>query len=316
LKKNNMRVIFMGTPEFAVVSLNKLLQNNIHVITVVTVPDKPRGRGLKLQPSAVKTAALKANLTVLQPESLKDDRFIQSLHALKPDLIVVVAFRILPQEVFTIPPLGTVNLHGSLLPAYRGAAPISWAIINGEKITGATTFFINKEIDTGNIIDQVEIPITPGMTAGELHDIMAIKGAELLVASCRKIEKGSVTTIAQDTSLASRAPKIHREQCKINFHQPVEKVHNFIRGLSPYPSAYSFMSGKRLFLFNSSIVDSEKIEANAGTIITIPDNDKIVVQCIPGMIALREVQLEGKRRMSVADFLRGHKLTAGFLLGE
>ena len=233
-----MRVIFMGTPEFAVVSLRKLLEANTNIVTVVTVPDKPKGRGLKLQPSAVKIAALAANIPILQPESLKDPKFIQKLYNSKPDLIIVVAFRILPEEVFTIPPLGTVNLHGSLLPKYRGAAPIHWAIINGEKITGVTTFFIKKEVDTGNIIETIEIPIPSNMTAGELHDIMAAKGAEILLETCRKIEKGSVTTRIQNHSLATKAPKIHQEDCLIDFNQPAEKVHNFIRGLSPYPSAY------------------------------------------------------------------------------
>jgi methionyl-tRNA formyltransferase len=311
-----MRVIFMGTPEFAVVSFNKLLANDIQIIAALTAPDKPRGRGLKLQPSPVKRAALAANLPVLQPENLQDNCFIQSVCDLKPDLMVVVAFRILPEEVFTIPPLGTVNLHGSLLPAYRGAAPINWAIINGEKMTGATTFFIKKGVDRGNIIDQVEIPVTPDMTAGELHDIMALKGADLLVDTCRKIEMGTVATSVQDESLVIRAPKIRREDCIIDFHQPVEKVHNFIRGLSPYPSAYTFLNGKRLFLFRSSIIDSKKLKTQAGKVTLVINNEKIVIQCTPGLMAVGEVQLEGKKRMPVSDFLRGYRLSAGQELGK
>ena len=316
LKINNMRVIFMGTPEFAVVSLNTLLENHINIVAVVTVPDKPKGRGLHLQPSAVKRAALAAKLLVLQPDNLRDGQFIRNIVDLKPDLIVVVAFRILPEEVFTIPPLGTVNLHGSLLPAYRGAAPINWAIINGEKVTGVTTFFIKRNVDSGHIIDQAEIPITPDMTAGELHDIMAIKGADLLLNTCRKIERGKVTVTVQNESLVTKAPKIQRERCEINFFQPAENVHNFIRGLSPYPCAYTFFNGKRCFLFCSRIIDLIKVETEPGFISAIINNDKILIQCAPGLIAVGEIQLEGKKRMPVADFLRGQRLLAGMRLGK
>jgi methionyl-tRNA formyltransferase len=311
-----MRVIFMGTPEFAVVSLNKLLESKINIVAVVTVPDKPKGRGLHLQPSAVKRAVLTVKLPVFQPENLRDRQFIRNIADLKPDLMVVVAFRILPEELFAIPPLGAVNLHGSLLPAYRGAAPINWAIINGEKMTGATTFFIKKNVDSGNIIDQVEIPITPDMTAGELHDIMAIKGADLLLDTCRKIEQGRATVAVQDESLVTKASKIQREHCEINFLQPVERVHNFIRGLSPYPSAYTFYNGKRCFLFCSTIVDLTKVETEPGYILSIVNNDKIVIQCAPGLIAIGEIQLEGRKRMPVADFLRGQRLSTGMRLGE
>jgi methionyl-tRNA formyltransferase len=205
-----MNVIFMGTPQFAVVSLKKLLQEKINIIAVVTAPDRQKGRGLKLQPSVVKQEAVKNNILVLQPEKLKDDAFLNQLKQLKPDLIIVVAFRILPESIFSIPPLGTVNLHGSLLPKYRGAAPINWAIINGETETGVTTIFINKQVDTGNIIDSRKINITSDMTAGELHDKMAQIGADLLLDTCLSIKSGNVSPQKQDERLATPAPKIFK----------------------------------------------------------------------------------------------------------
>ena len=236
----------MGTPQFAVVSLNKLLAADKNVVAVVTASDKPAGRGLKLQASPVKKVALMAHLPVLQPDKLSDPDFIQKLSTFKADLFVVVAFRILPESVFTMPPKGTVNLHGSLLPKYRGAAPINWAIINGESETGVTTFFIRKEVDTGNIIATRAIPITANMTAGELHDFMAEVGADLLLETIRKIESATVKTTEQDETLSTKAPKIHREDCIINFNQSAQNVHNFIRGLSPYPAAYTYLKGKKI----------------------------------------------------------------------
>ena len=234
----------MGTPQFAVVSLKKLIENKFNIVSVVTAPDKKKGRGLKIQCSPVKLEAQQHNIPVLQPEKLKDAEFQLQLQKIKPDLIVVVAFRILPEAIFTLPPFGTINLHGSLLPKYRGAAPINWAIINGEKETGVTTIFIKKEVDTGNIIDSQKIKISKNMTAGELHDQMAEIGANLLLQSCNDIKNGNVQTKVQDESLATAAPKIFKETCKINFNQAANKVHDFIRGLSPYPASYTILNGK------------------------------------------------------------------------
>jgi methionyl-tRNA formyltransferase len=302
-----MRIVFMGTPQFAVVSLNSLLEDGFNVIAVVTSPDKSKGRGLKVQPSPVKLAALEAKLPVLQPEDLKDTRFIAQLDALNPDAIVVVAFRILPEEVFTLPPLGTVNLHGSLLPRYRGAAPINWAIINGEVVTGATTFFIKKEVDTGNIIDTVEIEIGPMMTAGELHDIMAARGANLLIKTCNQLRDGRIVTKKQDDSQATRAPKIFKEDCLINFSRPVSHVHNFIRGLSPFPAAYTFHRGSKISLYQSDVFSFDDMQMLPGSIIEIQKN-RLLIQCKPGILSIGQVQLAGKRRMAVEDFLRGNTL--------
>jgi methionyl-tRNA formyltransferase len=302
-----MRIVFMGTPQFAVDSLKKLLHCNYNIIAVVTAPDKPQGRGLKVVPSPVKQAALEANLPVLQPQLLKDIGFIAELKALRPDLILVVAFRILPEEVFGIPPLGTINLHGSLLPRYRGAAPINWAIIKGEKISGATTFFIRKEVDTGTIIDAVEVEIGPNMTAGELHDILAIKGADLLVRTCDRLVKGTIRTRKQDESLATKAPKIFKEDCLINFDQSVAAVHNFIRGLSPLPAAYTLQEGKKTRLFQTGIYSENNVQKSPGSIVEIK-KDELIIQCNPGLLAVREIQPEGKRRMKIEEYLRGHTL--------
>ena len=300
-----MRIVFMGTPRFAVISLQLLVKRGFDIIAVVTAPDKGQGRGLKIQPSPVKEVATALHLPVIQPFNLKDPEFIQQMRTLVPDVILVVAFRILPEEVFTIPRMGTINLHGSLLPRYRGAAPINWAIINGEKKTGATTFFIKKEVDTGNIIDTVEIEIGSMMTAGELHDIMAVKGAELLVNSCTRLRDGTITPKKQDDSLATKAPKIYKEDCLIDFNQPVAQVHNFIRGLSPFPSAHSFYRGQMIRLFHSGIYISKHLENKVGEIVEII-NGQLIIQCNPGLLSIGEVQLAGKKRMPVADFIRGH----------
>jgi methionyl-tRNA formyltransferase len=307
-----MRIVFMGTPQFAVVSLKNLLENGFNIVSVVTAPDKGKGRGLKLQPSPVKEAAQELKLPVLQPENLKDSDFIADLTELKPDLIIVVAFRILPQEVFTLPPLGTINLHGSLLPLYRGAAPINWAIIKGEEVTGATTFFIRREVDTGNIIDTVKIDIGPMMTAGELHDIMAVEGAKLLIRSCNQLRDGTIVTKKQDDSRATKAPKIFKKDCLINFNDSVHDVHNFIRGLSPLPAAFTFYNGQMIRLFQSGIVKSDMVQDKAGTIVEIQKKN-LIIQCNPGLLSIAEVQIAGKKRMPVETFLRGHTFEKLFL---
>jgi methionyl-tRNA formyltransferase len=298
----------MGTPEFAVVSLKRLLEAKINIVAVVTASDKPSGRGLKIQMSPVKKVALDANIPILQPEKLTDPDFLKRLSDLKPDLIVVVAFRILPESIFTLPIKGTINLHGSLLPKYRGAAPINWAIINGETETGVTTFFIKKEVDTGNIIDRQKVSITPNMTAGELHDIMADVGSDLLLETVRKVEQGKVITSKQDDILSTNAPKIHREDCVINFHQSAQSVHNFIRGLSPYPAAHTYLKGRRIRLFKSELHDLEALNAGPGSIIEISEGKKLIIQCKPGKVSIKEIQVEGKKRMMVESYLRGAEL--------
>jgi len=304
----------MGTPIFASVSLNGLLHEKMNVVAVVTAPDRPAGRGLKMQSPPVKICALKAGIPVLQPEKLRDQDFIKTLHKAKPDVMTVVAFRILPEEVFSIPPLGTINVHGSLLPKYRGAAPINWAIIKGETETGVTTFFIKKEVDTGNLIEQVKIQIPPDMTAGELHDIMAVVGAQLLIKTLRKLAQGDITAMAQDEMLVTKAPKIKREDCRINFNQSAKQVHDFIRGLSPVPAAHTFLIGRMCRLFDSKISDIGS-DGPPGTILgTTPDGKRLVINCAEGCITIGMIQLEGKRLMCVADFLRGYAVPAGTLL--
>ena len=301
----------MGTPQFAVVSLKKLLEEKINIIAVVTAPDKQKGRGLKILPSPVKSEAEKYNIPVLQPEKLIDPIFQHQLQQLNPDLIVVVAFRILPELIFAMPPLGTINLHGSLLPKYRGAAPINWAIINGETETGVTTIFINKQVDTGNIISNAKVKISENMTAGELHDEMAIVGAGLLFDTCLAISENTVQTKMQDESLASLAPKIFKENCKIDFNHQAKNLHNFIRGLSPYPTAYAFMNGKMVKLFESSIFEEHNNRNESpGAIVDIIENN-LIVQCAQSSISVNEIQIEGKRKMKTEEYLRGSRIEIG-----
>jgi len=304
----------MGTPHFAVVSLRKLIEEEFDIIGVVTAPDKQKGRGLKIQSSPVKLEALKQNIPVFQPEKLKDPEFLKTMQQLDPDLIVVVAFRILPEAIFTLPPMGTINLHGSLLPKDRGAAPINWAIINGENESGVTTIFIKKEVDTGNIIDSCKINISENMTAGDLHDQLAILGANLLSKTCSDIRSSNVKAKLQDESLVTAAPKIVKEDCKINFNDPALKVHNFIRGLSPYPAAFTTINGKVAKLFESRIFEKQSNRNEPpGKIVEILKN-KMIIQCLSSSISVSEIQVEGKKRMKVDDYLRGSKISIGTLL--
>lgn len=302
-----MRVIFMGTPEFAVASLGAILEAGHEVPLVVSTPDREKGRGLKLMPSAVKAFAVERGLEVATPESLKDPEFIELLRSKMPEVICVVAFRILPEQVYTIPSRGSFNLHGSLLPKYRGAAPINWAIINGEKETGVTTFFLQKRVDTGAIIMQRAIPIAPEMTAGELHDVMMEIGAEVVVETLRMIEEGRCEPAMQNDSLASPAPKIFRDDCRIDWTLPAQRVHDFIRGLSPYPTAFTRYRGKMLKIYRSVVTDVTGLapgEIRAGA-------EELLVGT--GSMALRlvELQQEGKRAMPVGEFLRGFKFEQG-----
>lgn len=305
-----MRIIFMGTPDFAVASLDALVRAGFNIVAVVTAPDKPAGRGLQLQQSAVKQYAVAQNLNVLQPEKLKNPDFIAQLQELKADLQIVVAFRMLPEIVWNMPPLGTINLHGSLLPQYRGAAPINWAVINGEKETGVTTFKLKHEIDTGNILLQDRFSIGPDETAGEVHDRMKIIGANLLVKTIQQLEQGSLKEQAQDeiigTASIKHAPKIFTDTCKIDWHKSVTEIHNLIRGLSPYPGALTSLDGKVLKIFGSKKI-ADPVQDIHGTMQT-DGKTYLRFSCADGYIDVLNLQLEGKKRMTTSEFLRGYRV--------
>lgn len=310
-----MRIVFMGTPEFAVASLDILIQNNYNVVGVVTVPDKPAGRGQQLQQSAVKKYALEKGLYIMQPEKLKDENFINELKGLKADLQIVVAFRMLPEVVWNMPPLGTYNLHGSLLPKYRGAAPINWAVINGETESGVTTFKLKHEIDTGNMLFQAKAPITKTTTAGELHDSLMQVGAELILKTVKAIESGNVELKPQDDTQSIHAPKLFKETCKIDWNNPTEKIYNLIRGLSPYPAAYTEFVDKNGQRVGVKIYTSETEEINHGSNYgTVMSDGKtfMKVACSNGYIYIKELQMAGKKRMGIEEFLRGFKMESDF----
>lgn len=301
-----LRIVFMGTPEFAVPSLAILLDAGYDIVGVITAVDKIGGRGhQKLLVSAVKRYALARNLLVLQPKNLKNPEFIETLRALKADLQVVVAFRMLPEVVWSMPRLGTMNLHGSLLPAYRGAAPINWAIINGETTTGVTTFLLQHAIDTGDMLMRKILDIGPDETAGELHDRMMQLGAETVLESVRGIESGTLHGIPQSSDQVSHAPKLTHESNKIDFNLPAISVHNFIRGLSPYPTAWTEIDGKQMNIFRSSPLH-EAHTLSPGTIVT--DKEHMDITCRYGKVRLLEIQMEGKRKMSTREFLNGYKI--------
>jgi methionyl-tRNA formyltransferase len=301
----------MGTPDFAVASLHALIQAGCNIVAVVTAPDKPAGRGMQLQQSAVKQYAVSKQIPVLQPEKLKNEIFIASLKALQPHLQVVVAFRMLPEIVWSLPPMGTINLHGSLLPQYRGAAPINWAIINGETTTGVTTFKLQHAIDTGNILLQEPIPILPNENAGQLHDKMKVIGAALLVKTIQQLALGTLKEIPQseltsETQSIKHAPKIFTETCLINWEQPAEKVYNLIRGLSPYPGAFTYLNGKKLKIFQAKIDNSSPKNIQPGTYVT-DGKSELKISALNGWLNIIDLQLEGKKRMDIASFLRGYK---------
>lgn len=299
----------MGTPQFAVPSLHLLHEAGYDIAAVVTAPDKPAGRGMQLTESAIKKYALEKNLKILQPEKLKDPAFIGELKSLKADVQVVVAFRMLPEIVWDMPPMGTINLHGSLLPQYRGAAPINWAIINGEKETGVTTFRLQHEIDTGNILLQEKIKISENETAGTLHDTMMNVGAELLLKTIQELEKGNLKEMVQPNTsnlipnALHHAPKIFTETCEINWNKSVDEIYNFIRGLSPHPTAFTFLNGKKLKIF-SSFKEISNEETEPGKLFT-DHKTFLKFGAKDGFISLLEIQPEGKKRMKIIDFLRG-----------
>jgi methionyl-tRNA formyltransferase len=302
-----MRIVFMGTPDFAVASLAALVNAGFEVAAVVTAADKPAGRGQKLNESAVKKYAVEKGLKVLQPLKLKDPDFIAELKAINADLHVVVAFRMLPEIVWNMPPKGTINLHGSLLPQYRGAAPINHAIINGETESGVTTFFLKHEIDTGDIIETRKVEILETDTAGDLHDKLMAAGAELLVETVSAIQKGAYQEHPQPVSAdLKHAPKIFKEFCKVDWNQPAKTVYNLIRGLSPYPTAFTILNDKTLKIFKAEKEIKEPGIAAGGFLTDGKTFLKFATR--DGFIKLTDLQYEGKKRMSVEEFLRGMRL--------
>jgi methionyl-tRNA formyltransferase len=308
-KMEELRIVFMGTPEFAVAALDKLVKAGCSIVGVVTAPDKAAGRGMQLQQSAVKQYANEQGLFVLQPEKLKSPDFLEQLKKLDADLQIVVAFRMLPELVWNMPPMGTVNLHGSLLPQYRGAAPINWAIINGEKFTGVTTFKLQQAIDTGDILLTSYIPIGEQETAGELHDKMKEIGAELLLQTIKGLAEGNLTETPQMERTEPKdlkiAPKIFTASCQIDWNKSITEIYNLIRGLSPYPAAFTFLEDKKVKIYKS-----EKINTlpNIATGEWLTDKKTFLhFAAIDGSIAILELQLEGKKKMSIGDFLRGYR---------
>ena len=318
-----MKVVFMGTPDFAVASLDAINKSKHEVVGVVTNIDKKSGRGQKVSVSAVKTYAVENELTLLQPEKFKNEAFLSELEALNADIFVVVAFRMLPEVVWAMPPKGTINLHGSILPNYRGAAPLNWAIINGDKETGVSTFFIEKEIDTGEVIDITKLPIGENTTAGELHDELMTIGATTLVGTLDKIESGEGNGIPQNeliTGDEKSAPKIFKDTCQIDWNKSAQEVHNLVRGLSPYPVAWSNFTfkGKKVVakIFETKIAETVKLvdgvevaveQLEVGKIKT--DNKKyLTVGCAEGNVSVLFIQLPGKKRIDIKSFLNGFKL--------
>ena len=303
-----LRIIFFGTPDFAVASLDALVTAGANIIAVVTAPDKPAGRGMQLQASAIKQYAIAKGLPVLQPEKMKSPSFLEELKDLNADLQVVVAFRMMPEVVWNMPPMCTINVHGSLLPQYRGAAPINWAIINGETGTGVTTFKLKHEIDTGDILLQQKVPILPEDNAGTLHNKLMKAGADLLVTTVKGIADGTLREISQrDVAVneLKHAPKLFNEHLLINWDKPVSEIHNFIRGLSPYPAAYTLLNGKQLKIYTSHF-QQDTLSVASGT----HDTDHATFLRFAGAdgwLYVDELQLEGKKRMNVVDFLRGFR---------
>jgi methionyl-tRNA formyltransferase len=334
----SLRIVFMGTPEFAVASLDALVKAGYNIVGVITAPDKPAGRGMKMNESAVKKYAVEHNLNVLQPEKLKSPEFLEELKSLHADLQIVVAFRMLPEVVWNMPRMGSVNLHGSLLPQYRGAAPINWAVINGEKETGVTTFKLKHEIDTGDILLQESFPIGENDTAGEVHDKMKVIGAQLLVKTVKGLADGSLKETPQSSVVSGEwseassqltphsshlkhAPKIFTETCKIDFTKKVDEVHNLIRGLSPFPGAFTYVNDKMLKIYRSEKEASPELRSfpsppvggsgtsEGGALGRFETDSKTFLKfaCADGFIHVKELQLEGKKKMNSEEFLRGYR---------
>lgn len=319
MKKEDLRIVYMGTPDFAVETLRQLVEGGYNVVGVITMPDKPAGRGHKIQYSPVKQYALEQNLPLLQPEKLKDEVFVEALREWKADLQIVVAFRMLPEVVWNMPRLGTFNLHASLLPQYRGAAPINWAVINGDTETGITTFFLKHEIDTGEVIQQVRVPIADTDNVEVVHDKLMMLGGKLVLETVDAILNGTVKTISQEEMAVvgelRPAPKIFKETCRIDWNQPVKNIYDFIRGLSPYPAAWSeLIASEKAESVVVKIFESEKVyeshQLAAGTIVT--DGKKFMkVAVSDGFVSILSLQLPGKKRLKTDELLRGYHLEDG-----
>lgn len=309
-----MKIVFMGTPDFAVPTLEKLYQSRHEVAAVFTQPDKPKGRGYKLTPPPVKVLALEHQTPVYQPASLKKEpEMWEIIRNIAPDCIVVAAYgKILPREVLEIPKLHCVNVHGSLLPKYRGAAPIQWSVLNGDEITGITTMLMGEGLDTGDILLQRSIPIGENETAAELFDRLAVIGAELLIETLDKLEKDEITPVKQDDSLAVYAPILTKDMCMLDFSKSAKEVHKKICGLSDWPCAVTMLDGKRLKVYRSQIVSDKAVSAAPGTVV---DAQRFCVSCADGVVRFTEVQAEGSKRMNAQDYLRGKPIAEGTVLG-
>jgi methionyl-tRNA formyltransferase len=310
-----MRIIFMGTPEFAVPSLDMLVREGYDVMAVVTQPDKPKGRGNKLTPPPVKVYALEKGIEVLQPVKVRTPEYAEQLRRLKPDLMVTAAYgRILTKEVLQIPPYGTINVHGSLLPKYRGAAPIQWAIINGDQVAGITTMYTGVGMDTGDMLVKREIEITGDMTSGELHDIMAAAGAGVLKETLERLQAGTLVGIPQPHEQATHAPMMEKETGHIDWSRDAQAVHNLVRGTDPWPGAFTFYRGERMRIWKTA-VSTQSIKGKIpGTICTV-DREGVLVVCGTGAVIVREVQFDSGKRMSVDEYIRGHQINEGEVLG-
>lgn len=309
-----MNVIFMGTPDFAVSTLEGLIKSNHKIIAVVTRPDRPKGRGREILPSPVKVVAEDNKIEVLQPEKVREPDFVKKLREYRPDCIVVVAFgQILPKDILSLPRYGCINLHASILPKYRGAAPINWALINGETKTGVTSMLMNEGMDTGDILIQREVEITEGDSAGTLHDRLSEMGSEVILETLDGLEKGNVKRVKQNESSATYAQKIKKEDCLINWDEDAKKIVNRIRGLTPLPGAYTFYNGKRLKITNAEYLIKE-VKAEKGEVFEVNRNG-IKVICGNGLVIIKNLQPEGKRVMGVGEFISGHNIKAGEILG-
>lgn len=305
----DLRIVFMGTPEFAVTTLKHIIEANYNVVGVITAPDRPAGRGRKLQQSAVKEFAVSKNLPILQPTNLKSPEFLNELESLKPNLQVVVAFRMLPKVVWQLPEYGTFNLHASLLPQYRGAAPINWAIINGETITGASTFFIDEKIDTGAMILQKETPIESNDNVGSLHDRLMVLGAELVVDTLALIKEDKVqTTIQEESETLKEAPKLTKDNTRIDWSLSLNHIYNFIRGLNPYPAAWTIIKNGDIEI-KAKLFDVEVLPESHNTEIgeVIQENNKLKIAVRDGFLLVNEIQLPGKRKMKTKELLNGYQ---------
>lgn len=310
-----MRIIFMGTPEFAVPTLEALIQGGHEVAAVVTQPDKPKGRGGKMQFPPVKECALQHEIHVLQPVKVREKEVVDQLAAYQPDAIVVVAFgQILPKEILDMPKYGCINVHASLLPKYRGAAPMQWAIIDGEKKTGITTMYMNEGLDTGDILEQEETEITEDETAQTLHDRLSMMGGPLILSTLDKLEKNEITRIKQDDSQSCYAKMLHKSLGNICFDEDAESIERLIRGLNPWPSAFTHLNGKTLKIWRAQTCESN-FDAKPGTIVKV-EKDSFTIACKKGGLEVLSLQLEGKKRMDAENFLRGYQLEEGIVLGE